>query len=266
MSSDRIDRDHRGMTTIDESQRTAAKVAGAVYLLGNAAAFFSQAYVPAKLIEVGDAAATARNIMGSELLFRIAVASDIVIFACDAVLAVAFYVLLRRVSPSLAMLGLLWRATQVAISGMAAMSYLTALSVLRPPTAGAGGPTAPIGGDLRAFTTEQRQALASAFLSEHTAQFYIGLVFLGLGSAVFCYVLFKSRYVPRPLAALGVLGYAVLAVGTLAVIIFPGAEDVTTIVAGRYVPVFFFEVIAGAWLLSKGVRAPAAAAPATARG
>jgi hypothetical protein len=53
----------------------------------------------------------------------------------------------------------------------------------------------------------------------------------------------------------------VLATFTLAVI--AGAEDAPVIADGRFVPVFFFEVITGVWLLVKGVRVPATAAPAS---
>jgi hypothetical protein len=109
----------------------------------------------------------------------------------------------------------------------------------------------------RAFSTDQLQALASTYIGAHTAGFSIGLIYLGLGSAVFSYVLFKSRYVPRALAAWGVFANLVLATFTLAIIIFPGAEDAAVIAVGRYVPVFFFEVITGVWLLVKGVRIPA---------
>ena len=242
------------MTTIGESQRTAARVAGFVFLLLMAAAFFSQAYVPSRLIVDGDTAATARNIMASAQLFRISIASDILIFACDIVLAVALYVLLRQVSPGLAMLAMLWRAAQATIMVMNTLNFLAASLILSGPD------------DLRALSTDQLQALASTYIGAHTAGFNIGLIFLGLGSAVFSYVLFKSNYVPKALAAWGVFANLVLAMFTLAIIVFPGAENIAVVALGRYVPVFFFEVITGLWLLIKGVGVPAAVEPANSHG
>jgi hypothetical protein len=55
----------------------------------------------------------------------------------------------------------------------------------------------------------------------------------GLGTAVFSYVLFKSNYVPRALAAWGVFANLVLATFTLAIIIFgSGTGSVTPVTVG----------------------------------
>ncbi|MDQ7905054.1 DUF4386 domain-containing protein [Phytohabitans sp. ZYX-F-186] len=233
---------------IDKSQRTAARVAGFVLLLLMAAAFFSQAYVPSHIIVVDDVAATAHNIVASEQLFRIGIAADILIFAGDIVMAVAFYVLLRPVSPGLAMLALLWRTAQSTIMAMNGLSFLMASSVLSGS------------GDLRALNGDQLQELANTYVGAHTAGFNLGLIFLALGNGVFAYLLFTSNYVPRALAAWGVFAYVVMAVGNLAVIV-SGAENSAGGVMVHYLPAFFFEVIGGGWLLFKGVRAPRRPSP-----
>jgi len=228
----------------ESQQRTAARVAGLVLLLLMAAGFFSQIFVPARLIEADDAAATARNIMESERLFRVGAAADVLIFAADIVMAVAFYVLLRVVSPGLALLGTLWRTAQATIMITNTIAFLAVPAVLTDPN-----------------NAGQLEAQASAYIGVHTAGFSVGLVLLGLGNAVFAYLLLKSRYVPRALAAWGVFANIVLATFTLALLIFPGAEDTAAIASGRFVPVFFFEVILGIWLLTKGVRLPRTAVP-----
>ena len=236
--------------TIDSSQRTAARVAGFVLLLLMAAGFFSQAYVPGQIIVAGDAAATARNIVASEQLFRIGIAADVLIFAADIVMAVAFYVLLKKVNPGLALLALLWRTAQATIMAMNGLSFLTASSVL------SGSGTAA------ALSPDQLQELANTYVGAHTAGFNLGLVFLALGNGVFAYLLFTSNYIPRALSAWGVLAYVVMAAGNLATIVLSGAEDTAGGVMIHYLPAFFFEVIAGGWLLFKGVRAPMPAEPA----
>jgi hypothetical protein len=236
---------------IGKSQQTAARVAGFTFLFLMVAAFFSQVYVPGSVIVDGDAAATARNILASEQLFRISIAMDILIFAADVVLAVALYVLLRPVSPGLAMLAMLWRTAQATIMGMNTLSFLVVPSILSGPD------------ELRALSTDQLEALASTYIGVHTAGFAIGLIFLGLGSAVFSYVLYKSNYVPRALSAWGVFANISLAACTLAIIVLPSAGDVLAVQFVRYVPVFFFEVILGVWLLVRGARVRAAGEPAT---
>jgi hypothetical protein len=89
-------------------------------------------------------------------------------------------------------------------------------------------------------------------------------VFLGLGNALFSVVLFRSGYVPRAVAAWGVFANIVLASFLLLVLIVPSADDSPVVSIGRYVPVFFFEVITGALLLFRGARAPVRAEPALA--
>ncbi|MEU7870235.1 DUF4386 domain-containing protein [Dactylosporangium sp. NPDC049140] len=227
--------------TIDSSQRTAARVAGFVLLLLMAAGFFSQAYVPGRIIVAGDAAATARNIVASERLFRIAIAADVLIFAADIVMAVAFYLLLKKVNPGLALLALLWRTAQSTIMAVNGLSFLAASSVL----SGAG--------NAGALSPDQLQALANTYVGAHAAGFNLGLVFLALGNGVFAYLLFRSNYIPRALSAWGVLAYAVMAAGNLATIVLSDAGDAAGGVMIQYLPAFFFEVIAGGWLLFKGV-------------
>ena len=50
------------VSTIDETQRKAAKVSGFTYLLALITANFAEIYVPSQLVVHGDAAKTAANI------------------------------------------------------------------------------------------------------------------------------------------------------------------------------------------------------------
>lgn len=236
----------------ESQQRTAARVAGFVLLLLMAAGFFSQILVPGRLIVADDAAATARNILESERLFRVGAAADVLIFAADIVMAVAFYVLLKAVSPGLALLATLWRTAQATIMITNTVTFLSVPAVLTDPD------------NTDRLDTGQLEALASAYIGVHTTGFSVGLVLLGLGNAVFAYLLLRSRYVPTALAAWGVFANIVLATFTMAILIFPSAQDTAVIASGRYLPVFFFEVLLGGWLLTKDVRLPRTAEPATA--
>lgn len=242
--------ENEGNAMFTEShQRTAARVAGFLLLLLMAAGFFSQIFVPASLIVADDATATAQNILESQRLFRIGTSLDVLIFAGDIVMAVALYVLLQSVNPGLALLAMLWRTTQAAIMITNTIAFLSVPAALTDPD------------NTGRLDTGQLEALANTYIGLHTTGFNVGLVLLGLGSAVFSYLLFKSGYAPKALAAWGVFANLVLAIFTLAVLAFPGVEDTGAIAVGRFVPVFFFEVILGGWLLFKGVRLPQAAVP-----
>jgi hypothetical protein len=70
---------HEMMTsTIDESQRKAARVAGFTCLLTLAIVVFANFVIHERLIVAGDAAATARNIMAHQRLFRIGIACGLI--------------------------------------------------------------------------------------------------------------------------------------------------------------------------------------------
>ena len=90
------------ISTIDESQRTAARAAGFTCLFTMVTAVFAHYVISAHLIVAGNAAATARNIMAHERLFRIGIACGLIYSVGLVVLLTALYVTLKPVNRSLA--------------------------------------------------------------------------------------------------------------------------------------------------------------------
>ena len=84
--------------------------------------------------------------------------------------------------------------------------------------------------------------------------FIVVAIFLGLGSTVFNYLLFKSRYIPKALAAWGIFSSLLLLVSQFAIIIFPEVEK--TIIPACYGPIAIDEIALGFWLLFKGANIP----------
>lgn len=220
-----------------------ARVAGFIYLFAMALAIFSQSFVLGKIVVAGNAAATADNILAFAGLYRLGIAVDVVTFVSDVVIAWAFYELLKPVDHSLALLGAFLRIADAAILAVVTLNGLITLRLLSGV------------GYLHVFEQNQLQVLARLYLSARGLGFYIGFVFLGLGSAVFAYVLFKSRYVPRALPAWGMFSSLLLALGSLTVILSPWFEANAS--TAYMVPMFFYEVPLGLWFLVKGVRTPA---------
>ena len=221
-----------------------ARVAGWIYLVAMAVSIFSQSYVLGRIVVSGDAAATAGNLAQSEGLYRLGVALDVLTFVSDVVIAWAFYELLRAVDRGLALLGAFLRVADGAILAVTTISGLVTLRVLS-------------GADyLHAFEAGQLQGLARLFISARGLGFNIGFVFLGLGSAVFAYLLFRSRYVPRGLAGWGIFVSLLLALGSLAEILSPWFSTNVSMI--YMVPMFFYEVPLGLWFLIRGVSVPAA--------
>ena len=84
--------------------------------------------------------------------------------------------------------------------------------------------------------------------------FIVVAIFLGLGSTIFNYLLFKSRYIPRALAAWGVFASLLLLISQFTIIIFPDVEK--TIIPACYGPIAIDELALGFWLLFKGANIP----------
>ena len=80
------------------NQKKTARIAGVLYLVNAVTGFFSIIYVPSKLFVSGDAAATARNILASERLYRLGIACEVICAVEFIYLLWVLYRLLSRVS------------------------------------------------------------------------------------------------------------------------------------------------------------------------
>ena len=229
---------------LEPAQQRAAKVAGFLYLFTMVTANFAEFYARGRLIVAGDAVQTARNLAASELLFRLGTVSNLITFAAVVPLVVALYVVLEPINRNVALLAAFWRLAECSIFALVTLNDFVVLRLLN----GAD--------DLRVFDTRQLQAQAYTFIDLHGAGYLIGLVFFGLGSTVSAYLWFKSHYIPRGLAALGIFASLLVAIVTLAIMVFPGLATVAIPI--YFAPIFIFEVALGLWLLIKGIRAPIA--------
>ena len=236
------------MTTVSiiESQRKAAIVVGFLYLFGQIPAIFAEFYVTAQLIDYDNAVVTAQNIIANERLFRLGIACNLLVWIFDGILITALYVILEPVNRNIALLAAFWRIIETAVLVIVTLADHDVLRLL----SGAEY--------LRAIEPEQLQAMARLSIGAHNAVYNVGLVFFGLGSAVFCYLWFKSGFIPRVLAAWGVFASFLIGACTFAFIIFPEGKIISV---EYYVgPIFIFELAMGFWLLLKGIRASGTAA------
>lgn len=231
----------RALGTINQDQQTAARMAGSLYLFLGALAAFGQFYIRSGILVPGDVAQTAHNILASERLFRIGIASDLIGGAGNAALAVAFYVMLKPVGSGKALLAAFWRLGEAVILGHMTLNSMVVVNILSHSERLAG------------FSVEQTQTLANIYLGAQGAEFSIGLVFYSLGSTLFCYLLLKSRYIPSTLAWWGLLGSVISLLSSLTIIVFPAASGIAP---NCYIPVGTFEIVTGFWLLFRGIRLP----------
>jgi hypothetical protein len=232
--------DEMTIGNIEDSQSTASKVVGFAYLCALVPAIFAEFYVRGELV-VPNAAQTAVNIAAHERLFRLGIASNLAVFALDVALITALYVVLRPVNRLLALLALGWGLVETAILIITTLTDLDALRVL----SGAQY--------LKAFEADQLQALARLSIAAHGAAYNAGLVFAGLRSTGFCYLWFKSGYIPKALAGWGIVASSVMGTCAFLFIVFPELAKVVPVqLYGG--PIFIFELTIGFWLLVKGIR------------
>jgi hypothetical protein len=226
--------------TANESQRKAARVVGLTYLGALAPAIFAEFYVRGQLVVSSDAAQTALNIVTHERLFRLGIASNLVVFALDVALITSLYVVLESVNRGLALMALGWGLIETAILFVATLSDFDVLRIL----SGAEY--------LKAFELNRLDVLARLSVGAHGAAYGVGLVLAGLRSTIFCYLWLESRFIPRALALFGVLASLLMGVCSFSFIIAPELEKVVP-VAIYGGPIFLFELAIGLWLVFKGL-------------
>ena len=90
--------------------------------------------------------------------------------------------------------------------------------------------------------------LARAAVENRESMYWIAMAALGAGSVVFCRTLLRSELLPRVLAAGGMVGYTVFALGSVLQL---SGYQVGLMLS---VPGAIFEVAAGCYLLVKGFR------------
>jgi hypothetical protein len=78
--------------------------------------------------------------------------------------------------------------------------------------------------------------------------YQIAMIALALGSIPFCYLLYRTRLIPRSISVLGLIGYAALMVSALLEVF----DYSTGVVTFLYLPGALFEVVFPAWLIVKG--------------
>jgi len=172
------------------STKRAARTAGWLYLLTSIPGFFCLIYIPSHFIVSGDAAATARKIVGSEFIFRLGLVSELASFTGFIFVVWALYRLLAGVDKTQASLMAILMLVSIPVSLVNVLNEIAALILIR-------------GADfLRVFDQPEREALAMLFLKLHFQGFMVAQVFWGLWLVPFGLLVYKSGFLPRILGVL----------------------------------------------------------------
>src|SRR5213079_2434596 len=227
--------------TVDNAQRTAAKIAGVAGLVAFGLVVFGNYVLLDPLIVPRNAADTARNILAHQTQFRVALTCFIAYGIGSVVLLSALYTILAPVNRSLAFTGALFRLVFAILWLVAPLNSLAALRLLGDASY------------LKVFEPDRLQALARVQLAGSFDDYYVGLPFFGLAATVCAWLWLKSKYIPRGLSIFGVIGSAWCVLCAFVYLIFPGfARPVNPYWFDS--PMALFELVVSVWLLFKGLR------------
>ena len=177
------------------------------------------------------------SVAGPEELRRPAIAFQAIASAGTIALAWAFYELLKPAGHGLALMALLFRVAEAALFGVTAIFSLLLLTKETP------------GLDQAALVLARSARFASSSVGE---------VYFCAGSAVFFYLLFRSRFIPRAIAALGFVATILILASALAQI---GAPTFARHLAFSNPLLLIAETVTGVWLLVVGAKSRPARLP-----
>lgn len=225
-----------------------ARIAGALYVAMGVIAPFSLMYVPNKLIVSANAAATAGNILGSQMLFRLGIVGELITGVIFVFLVMTLYRLLSAVNRNHARLMVGLVLVSVAITFMNALNHIAALILLR-------------GGEyLSVFDQAQREGLAMLFLRLHGQGSFVNETFWGLWLFPFGWLVFRSRFLPRILGILLIVNGLAYVVLSLTWLLLP---EYGNILFRASMPALLGELWIMLWLLIRGARVQQSAAAAS---
>jgi hypothetical protein len=225
-------------TPLDVSGSTAqryARAAGVLLLLTIIGGGFGEFYVPSTLIVPGDPTATANNLRSNAMLFRVGFAAYLLEAVCDIALTLVFFVLLRPVSPNIALLAAFFRLVSTASFVFAELFYFAGFVIARADY-------------LKSFSADQVNSLALLAVRLYGYGAGLFMVFYGTGAVILGYLIIRSGYLPRFLGVLlGIAGVGFITRNLFFVLAPAYAYDYFL------VPMMLAILTMSLWLLFKGL-------------
>jgi hypothetical protein len=225
------------------SSKSAARLAGLLWLLVAVTAGFSLIYVRPRLIVSGDAATTVKNLIALESLFRAGIASFILSEIFLFFFGLTIFQLFKRANQTLAAICFASLLISASVGVTNSLSNLGALTLVTNPDY------------VRAFQPDQLNAIAMTFLRMNN--YGIGLAEIFTAIFLFCFglLIIRSGYLPKILGILLMIGACAFPINTFTKILVPQFYPVlmtqlTMLLNALGPPATIL------WLLIKGAKAP----------
>jgi hypothetical protein len=217
-----------------------ARFAGILYIVAIVVGIFDLRILPDRFAVIGDPAATARNIIAHQFLFRVGITTDLVVGVIWLFVVLALYALLKNVDRIQAdLMVILGAFMQVPLYFVTASYRAAALSIASDATLWS------------AFSEPQRDTLTTFFLRLHSYQIQTSFLFAGLWLVPFGILVYKSKVFPRAIGVwLVANGVAYVAICLLDFLAPQVADAVSTLTS----PLLFGEIVIALWLTIFGTK------------
>ena len=216
----------------------ASTLLGVLFLILIVGGLFAGPFVRDQLVVMGDAAATASNILENEFLYRLGFAVSLVYLTAAFIMIWMFHGMLRWVNRDLAMLALIFGVVATAIEAVNLVNHMAPLRLLS-------------GTSLSAFDGAQIEAIGHSFLRVFSTGLLISLVYFSFFCMLAGYLIVRCGFLPRILGAFYVLAGLCYVVNSFSWFLAPA-------VAGFLFPYILFPAVIAPfsfafWFLFKGI-------------
>jgi|SRR5579862_4484310 len=211
------------------SPQVLARIAGILYLFIIFAGGYVEIFIRGKIIVSGNAAATAHNIVSYEQLWRYGFTAEAVMWIFSVVTMTAFYVLLKPVNPTIALMALIFNIVDTVVETLnATLCNFAAL-----------------------FLAGSNAQFGAMALRLHEYGFGAGLLFFAFWLILTGYLIVRSGYFPAWLGVLAAIGGTCYAINSLALFAAPDIAD--AMFPYILLPSLVAELSLAIWLTIKGV-------------
>jgi hypothetical protein len=196
---------------IDNRPKLQAHLAGFLYFLTIVTGIFAAFYVRGTLMVSGEPAATAQNIVNNEGLYRLGLASDLVMAAAYVGVTVLLFHLLRPVGAVLSGLAAVFSIIGIAVIAANSINHAAALTFLSHNNLVTG------------LDENGLRLIAHNFLRLHGQGYNIASVFFGFYCGLVGLLIIRSQFLPRLVGCLMLIAGLCFVVDAFMIIVAPTA-------------------------------------------
>lgn len=176
------------------SPKRVARLTGAFYLITIVAAIIAQGLIAERLVNSGNAALTAANIVAHPDLYRFGYSMYMIELVAQVVMTMLFYELLKPVSRKAALIAAVIGVVGCGIKALSRVFYVAPAIVLDGSSY------------LNTLSAEQLQSIALLFYNLNEMGAAIAIVFFGFSTVIKGWLIVRSTYLPRFLGWIAVVG------------------------------------------------------------